>query len=199
MTEFGGADALVVEISAVGGIEVAQADVFVFRFQSAVPALDFGIVQADVRVATGAAQHDARLGHRVREPAVGAREHGDDDGLARGERQSLNVGDHCRGDAGSGAAGKIGQRGGGPCAVRMLGDLHNGGVAALRTVELDAGVPRELFVIEHVVRAALAAGNLHREVLYHSGLQMAQASHLPGQSRVLELSGLAAKVLWGGA
>ena len=59
LAKHGGADALLFEKCAIGGVEIAEVDVVFADFDDAVVARDFGVLQGDV--GTVAADHDARF------------------------------------------------------------------------------------------------------------------------------------------
>src|ERR1700743_134654 len=77
LAEHGGADALLFEKSAVGGIEVTEVDVVFADFDDAIVARDFGILEGDVGAV--AADHDARFLERVRGACAAAGDDREDD------------------------------------------------------------------------------------------------------------------------
>jgi hypothetical protein len=76
LAEHGGADALLFEKCAVGGIEVAEVDVVFADFDDTVVARDFGVLQGDVGAV--AADDNARLFEDVRGACAGAGDDGED-------------------------------------------------------------------------------------------------------------------------
>src|SRR3984957_7550377 len=159
LAEHGGAEALLFEKCAVGGVEVAKIDVVVADFDDAVVARDFGVLQGDVGAV--AADDDARFFEDVRRACAGAGDDGEDY-FFRFRQDGGGVLHDQRGlGAGGVAAGEGWERRDGDCCVGMAARVDDSGRGATGAAELYFGMRADVGILEHMVRATVTACCLH--------------------------------------
>ena len=159
LAEHGGANALLFEKCAVGGVEVAEIDIIFADLDDAVMARDFGILQGDVGAV--AADNDARFLERVGGARAGTGDDGEDYVFRAGENGGGVL--HDQGGLRSGAvsAGERGERRNSDSGVGMAVRVHDSRRVATRAAEFYFGMRAEVGILEHVLRAAVTACCLH--------------------------------------
>jgi hypothetical protein len=185
LAEHGGADALLFEKCAVGGVEVAEVDVVFANFDDAVMAGYFGIGKDDVCAV--AADDDARLFQGVSGACARAGNDGEDYGFRSREMRGEILEDQGGLRAGAVAACEGGQRRDHYGGVRMAARVDDGGRGAPGAAELYFGMRADVRILEHVWRAAVTACCLH-------GSKVAWAEGSGWQ----EATGLLRWLSWGG-
>jgi hypothetical protein len=160
--EHGGANTLVAEECAVGGIEIAQVDVRVADFEQAMVAGNFGIGQGDV--GDFASDDDSGLLEFVDGAFAGAGDYGECDADHRRKCRGIFTRQEGEGAGGIGASeGWQGRDDHGSVGAALRFD-HSGSTA-FGTTKADFGMSAEVGVAKDVLSAAAGAGCLHEETL----------------------------------
>ena len=157
--QHGGAGALFFVERAVGGVEVAEVNVFAADFEDAVVARDFGIVEIDIGAV--AAEDNARLGELVRGAFARAGDDCEDDAFVVGKLGGVVVVMDQGTGAGSVGAREGWQRRNDAGGFRAASVFDDGRAAALGAAELHFGVGTDIGILQHVFRAAVSASCLH--------------------------------------
>jgi hypothetical protein len=159
VAEHGGADTLLFEEGAVGGVEIAKIDVVFADFDDAVVAGDFGVGEGDVGAI--APDDDASFFQHVGGAGTGAGDDREDDIFGEGKLSAEVLLEEGRRGAASVTAGERRERRNGDGGVGMTASVHNSSHGALGAVKFYFGVRAHIGVFQHVLRAAVATSYLH--------------------------------------